>query len=71
MAEAKYKIATKPLFIGYARAHSPGDRVPVDNIARNGWEDGVTSEGTKAATEATEAAVPDGPAVAPVGPSPK
>jgi hypothetical protein len=42
-------IASEPLFVGNARAHNPGDHVPEDNIARNGWEDKVAKVGTKAA----------------------
>lgn len=71
MAASEWKIATAPLFIGYARAHSPGDRVHVDAVKEHGWQDGVANEGTKAAEDAAEASIPDGPAVAPVGPSPK
>lgn len=33
-----YVIATEPLYVaGGARAHNPGDRVPVGNVDRNGW----------------------------------
>lgn len=34
-----YVIATAALHVaGGARAHLPGDRVPVGNVTRNGWE---------------------------------
>lgn len=39
-----YYIATKPLCIGgnpFARAHQPGDRVPVEHVELYGWRDGV------------------------------
>jgi len=49
-------IATKPLFVGFARAHNPGDEVPEDNVKANGWEDGVARADTKAAKEAVESA---------------
>ncbi|HXH77159.1 hypothetical protein [Nocardioides sp.] len=42
-------IATEPLFIGTARAHNAGDRVPAENVERHGWQDQVAREGTKAA----------------------
>ncbi|MEV0805732.1 hypothetical protein [Micromonospora sp. NPDC050200] len=39
---AAHVIATEALYVpGGARAHLPGDRVPVGNVARNGWEHGV------------------------------
>jgi len=38
---AKYKIATRDLFFGNVRAHTAGDRVPAENVDRNGWSDGV------------------------------
>lgn len=56
---ADHKIATKNLYFGTALAHAPGDEVPADNVKANGWEDGVTNPGTKAAKEAAEPA--DGP----------
>jgi hypothetical protein len=71
MAKDEYVIATAPLFIGYTRAHNPGDRVPAENVERNGWQDGVAREGTKAANDAAGVLDADGPAVAPVGPPPK
>ncbi len=49
-------IATEPLFVGNARAHSPGDVVPDDNVKRNGWESGVARKGTKAANAAQDIA---------------
>jgi hypothetical protein len=55
MAEKTY-IATEPLYVGTARAHNPGDVVPADNVERNGWQDGVVGEGTKAAKAAQESA---------------
>ncbi|MFG3709213.1 hypothetical protein ACGF7U_31405 [Micromonospora sp. NPDC047670] len=43
---AGYVIATEALYLaGGARAHLPGDRVPVGNVARNGWEHGVRPPG--------------------------
>ena len=39
-----YYIAVEPLYIGgsqFARAHSPGDRVPVDHVETYGWQDSV------------------------------
>lgn len=34
-----YMIATERLFVaGGARAHNAGDRVPVGNVERNGWQ---------------------------------
>lgn len=33
--------AIVPLYVGGIRAHNPGDRVPVDNIIRNGWQEKV------------------------------
>jgi hypothetical protein len=37
---AGYVIATARLHTaGGARAHNPGDRVPVGNVDRNGWQD--------------------------------
>ncbi len=69
---ADYKIAIQQLFIGYALAHSPGDQVPAENVARNGWEDGVANPGTKAANEAQNIAESDGPPVAATAsPAPK
>jgi hypothetical protein len=44
-------IAKEALFVGNARAHNPGDHVPEDNIARNGWQDQVAKVGTKAAEQ--------------------
>ncbi|AYF31106.1 hypothetical protein CSH63_27435 [Micromonospora tulbaghiae] len=36
---AGYVIATEALYVaGGARAHRPGDRVPVGNVVPNGWE---------------------------------
>lgn len=55
-SESKKFVATQPLFIGFARAHNPGDIVPAANVDEHGWQDGVAREGTKAATEAQEAA---------------
>lgn len=43
-AAPPYYIATAPLFIDgnqFARAHNPGDRVPVDHVDRYGWADKV------------------------------
>lgn len=56
MAEPKNLVATQPLFIGFARAHNPGDLVPAANVKEHGWQDGVAREGTKAAEDALEAA---------------
>ncbi|MGI8682071.1 MAG: hypothetical protein ACR2JO_08070 [Mycobacteriales bacterium] len=42
-------IAKEPIFIGRARAHNTGDVVPASNVKRNGWEDLVAKQGTKAA----------------------
>jgi hypothetical protein len=66
MAEKTY-IATEPLYVGTARAHNPGDVVPADNVERHGWQDGVATEGTKAAKAAQESPVEDrtAPAQAP------
>lgn len=39
-----YYIATAPLFIDgnqFARAHNPGDHVPVEHVATYGWADQV------------------------------
>lgn len=37
-----YVIATERLYVeGGARAHNAGDRVPVGNVERNGWQDKV------------------------------
>lgn len=52
MPESKPFIATEPLYVGMARAHSVGDEVPDDNVQRNGWQSGVARAGTKAANEA-------------------
>jgi hypothetical protein len=52
-------VATEPLFVGNARAHNPGDPVPEENIAANGWEDSVAKVGTKAAEKALDAAEGD------------
>jgi hypothetical protein len=46
------KIALESLFIGTARAHNPGDRVPEANVERHGWQDQVAAEGTQAAAAA-------------------
>ncbi len=40
-AEAEYVVAIAPLFVGSAPAHQPGDRVPAENVERNGWQDKV------------------------------
>ena len=53
---AQKYIATEPLFVGNARAHNIGDVVPDENVKANGWQDSVSREGTKAATEALEGA---------------
>ena len=53
MAEKTY-IATEPLYVGTARAHNPGDVVPAENVERNGWQNKVATEGTKAARAAQE-----------------
>lgn len=54
-------IATKPIFVGTARAHNIGDVVPDANVKANGWEDSVNRESSKAAQEALEAAqAPEG-----------
>lgn len=67
-----YKIATQQLFIGYALAHNPGDRVPAENVKANGWEDGVANEGTKAANEALGIAESEPvPVAATASPAPK
>lgn len=71
MSNPDFFIATEPLFVGLARAHNPGDRVPADNVKRNGWEDGVAREGTKAANDALGLADADGPATVPAGPPAK
>ncbi|MGV9779852.1 hypothetical protein, partial [Streptosporangium sp. NPDC003464] len=36
-----YYIADAPLFIDFARAFNPGDRVPVEYVDRYGWRDQV------------------------------
>jgi hypothetical protein len=62
---ADKKIATQPLYVGYALAHAPGDEVPAENVKRNGWEDGVANAGTKAAKDAQgveDEILPQGPA---------
>jgi hypothetical protein len=59
------KIATEPLYIGYARAFSPGDVVPEEHIKTYDWSDKVTSSGTKAAQEAKVAGTSDGPSAPP------
>ena len=42
LPESGYVIATEPLFTrGGALAAVPGDRVPAENVARNGWEGSV------------------------------
>jgi hypothetical protein len=46
------KIALEPLFIGTARAHNTGDRVPAENVERFGWQQQVAAEGTQAAAAA-------------------
>jgi hypothetical protein len=51
----EYYIATAPLYVGTARAHNVGDRVPAANVKANGWEDSTVAEGTKAAEEAEKA----------------
>ncbi len=40
-AEPEYVVAIAPLFVGSAPAHQPGDRVPAENVERNGWQDKV------------------------------
>ncbi len=40
-AEPDYVVAIAPLFVGSAPAHQPGDRVPAENVERNGWQDKV------------------------------
>lgn len=60
MAASEYKIAIAPLFIGYARAYNPGDRVHVDAVKEHGWGESVVNEGTKAADEAADAPVAAG-----------
>lgn len=40
-------IATRPLFIGRARAHNPGDEVPAENVEKHGWADGVAEEASQ------------------------
>ncbi len=40
-AEPEYVVAIAPLFVGSAPAHQPGDRVPAENVQRNGWQDKV------------------------------
>ncbi len=39
--EPEYVVAIAPLFVGSAPAHQPGDRVPAENVERNGWQDKV------------------------------
>jgi trigger factor len=41
VTETDYVIATEPLFVGVARAHNVGDRVPRVNVEQNGWQDAV------------------------------
>lgn len=53
---AQKLIATRPLFIGRARAHNVGDEVPADHVERYGWADGVARPGTKAAERSAKAA---------------
>lgn len=50
-----YVIALEDLYVpgGFAKAHSKGDQVPVDNVERGGWQDKVAKPSTKAAKEAT------------------
>lgn len=36
-----YYIADEALFIDFARAFNPGDRVPVEHVDRYGWHDVV------------------------------
>ncbi len=55
MAEKPF-IATVDLFVSTGvRAHRAGEVVPADNGERNGWQDSVAREGTKAADEAKSA----------------
>lgn len=58
MAEKTY-IATEPIFMGTARAHSVGDEVPADNVERNGWQDSVVGSDTKAGKAAVAEAKPE------------
>lgn len=44
-------IAKQTLFVGTAAAHQPGDEVPLANVERNDWAEGVAKVGTKAAEE--------------------
>jgi hypothetical protein len=67
MAGKNY-IATAPLFVGYARAHNPGDVVPDANVEEHGWQDGVAREGTKAANDA-QGIDYEAPATAPAVPA--
>ncbi len=64
-------IATEALYVGTARAHSPGDEVPAENVKRNGWQDAVARRGTKAATSAAEPADVVEPTAPPAEPKKK
>lgn len=49
-----YVIAKEQLFVDGVLAHNIGDRVPADNVKRNGWDELVAKPGTKAAEKAVE-----------------
>lgn len=42
-SEPQWGVATEELFVGGVRAHNVGDRVPLDNVDRNGWGGKVTA----------------------------
>ncbi|GAA2022529.1 hypothetical protein WDZ16_12950 [Pseudokineococcus marinus] len=52
MATTETVVATKPLYIGRARAHNVGDVVPPENVERNGWEKDVAKASTAAGRKA-------------------
>jgi trigger factor len=52
-------VATRDLYVGIHRAHVKGDRVPAENVKRNGWESGVAAEGSSEAEQAQASEVYD------------
>ena len=71
MADTDFVIALEPLFVGTARAHNRGDRVPKANVSSNGWQDGTAGPGTKAANAAIGAVEDEPLSVAGQSPAPK
>lgn len=55
-------VATQELTIGLHRAHNVGDKVPEENIERNGWGDKVAPVDSAEAREAVESTTPYDPA---------